>query len=152
MNKRTKLNFCVDWAIFLCMLFVFFSGFVLWGWLRPAGMSDSRGAPSAAVQPNHPDAKSAESRPTDKPAEKTKIEAPKARIFWGLIEANTFWGMTKNGGWKHLHCWIGVAALLPLMILHLILHWKWITQTTAHACRRSAKQKNNKSKGEEPIN
>ena len=31
--------------------------------------------------------------------------------------------------WIYLHTWVAVA-LLVMLVLHLVLHWKWIVQTT----------------------
>lgn len=143
MNCRAKTNYAIDFLLFLSMTFVFFSGLVLWGWLRPVGMTGGAGgghAPAVVERdrqaPARADASAAsETKPNagdSKPAagEAKSADGPKSRIFWGLIEANTFWGMTKNGGWKSLHCWIGVAVLLPLIIFHLLMHLRWIVQGT----------------------
>jgi len=35
-----------------------------------------------------------------------------------------FWGLTKHT-WIDIHDWIAVA-LVALVVLHIILHWKWI--------------------------
>lgn len=152
MNLRTRLNYLIDWVIFLAIAFLFFSGVVLWGWLRPAGMSGPAGpgqvAASASAHPADPNAgpkaspkadiaPAAQNSPSAEPSVPKAAatdSAPKSRIFWGLIEANTFWGMTKNGGWKSLHCWIGIGLLLPFMILHLIMHFGWIVSVTRSIC------------------
>lgn len=133
---RTRTNFIVDTVIFLAMVVVLFSGVVLWGWLKPVGMGgpgQNRGGQAAAE-------KSAPGEMKERPAEnkgesKSEAALAKGRIFWGLFEANSFWGMTKNGGWKSIHCWVGVAVLLPFLIFHLLLHWKWIKAVCARKKR-----------------
>ena len=37
----------------------------------------------------------------------------------------TLWGMTTEE-WGQVHFWLA-AAILVLMVLHLVLHWRWIT-------------------------
>lgn len=39
-----------------------------------------------------------------------------------------FWSLTKDT-WRDLHDWAAVA-LLVMIIIHLILHWKWIVYMT----------------------
>lgn len=36
----------------------------------------------------------------------------------------TIWGLDRHG-WGHIHFWIAVA-LLAVLALHLVLHWRWI--------------------------
>ena len=49
-----------------------------------------------------------------------------------LTENNFLW--TKDT-WIDLHSWVAVA-LLVMVLLHLILHWKWIVHMTKTCCRR----------------
>ena len=47
---------------------------------------------------------------------------------WGGGTATTFWSLTRNT-WTDIHSWVAVA-LLVIIIIHLILHWKWIVYMT----------------------
>ncbi len=40
----------------------------------------------------------------------------------------TFWSLSRHT-WGDLHDWVAVAILV-IIIIHLILHWKWITYMT----------------------
>jgi len=40
----------------------------------------------------------------------------------------TFWSLSRNT-WTALHNWVAVA-LLAIVIIHIILHWKWIVYMT----------------------
>ena len=40
----------------------------------------------------------------------------------------TFWGLAKHT-WIDIHDWVAVA-LVALVLLHVILHWKWIVRMT----------------------
>ncbi|MBA7641135.1 hypothetical protein ES703_48808 [subsurface metagenome] len=40
----------------------------------------------------------------------------------------TFWSLARDT-WRDLHDWVAVA-LLVMIIIHLILHWKWIVYVT----------------------
>jgi len=44
--------------------------------------------------------------------------------LYGGISNLSFWGLTKHT-WIDLHDWIAVA-LVALVVIHIILHWKWI--------------------------
>lgn len=180
MNGKTKLNYIIDWLLFLAMLVIIVTGIVLWGWKKPAGMNGpgGPGAPNKAVmekrnppdgsvsgnhgvkqdihgkqdnQGNQPESASnpkvtsendrkgssensvtKDQRSSLKQDEKNganKDNQPK--ILWGLFHGQTFWGMTKNGGWKEIHCWVSVLILIPFFIFHLLMHLKWIGRTTA---------------------
>jgi len=41
---------------------------------------------------------------------------------------DTFWSLARDT-WRDLHDWVAVA-LLVIIIIHLILHWKWIVYMT----------------------
>ena len=49
---------------------------------------------------------------------------------------SVFWGITKNT-WIDLHDWVAVALLL-LVVIHIILHWKWIVRMIKTCCRRQS--------------
>lgn len=128
--NRSRTNFAVDLVLFVSILIVFVTGFILWGWTRPAGAGGPRSTPhgqaAASPQGGHAD-------------------APKGRaqILWGLTEASedgTFWGMTKNGGWKQTHCWVGVTVLLLFLIIHLAMHWDWISGMCCCRCQRQQEE------------
>jgi hypothetical protein len=40
----------------------------------------------------------------------------------------TFWSLSRDT-WADLHDWVAVA-LLVVVIVHIILHWKWIVRMT----------------------
>jgi len=49
----------------------------------------------------------------------------------GLITEATF--LWSRDTWIVLHDWVAVA-LLVVVVLHLVLHWKWIVYTTETFC------------------
>ncbi|MDD3590115.1 MAG: DUF4405 domain-containing protein [Thermoguttaceae bacterium] len=59
------------------------------------------------------------------------------QIFWGLMEGNTLLGMSK-GEWKTIHCW-NSFILFTLMIVHIVLHWRWVVCTTKKLCKSNDK-------------
>lgn len=151
--KQTYVNYFVDWIIFLAMFLLFGTGLVLWGWKRPPA-TGSPNVPPNAVAKVHPESKpgdnsveSSIAKSTALTGEKNDIKAPESApqkkqmagpasqpqglILWGLFRGNTFLGMTKNGGWKSIHCWVAMLVLLPFMLLHVLLHFKWIVHVTA---------------------
>ena len=46
----------------------------------------------------------------------------------GSVSTETFWALSRDD-WRNLHDWVAVA-LLVILIIHLILHWKWIIYVT----------------------
>ena len=50
----------------------------------------------------------------------------------------TFWGLSKHT-WIDIHDWVAVA-LVVLVVLHVILHWKWIVRMAGHLFRSSPKK------------
>ena len=44
----------------------------------------------------------------------------------GGIGNLTYWGLTKHT-WIDIHDWVAVA-LVALVVLHVVLHWKWIVR------------------------
>ncbi len=44
----------------------------------------------------------------------------------GGIGELTYWGLTKHT-WIGIHDWVAVA-LVALVVLHVVLHWKWIVR------------------------
>ena len=130
MNTTTRFNCLIDWLLFLAMVVLFATGIVLWGWKRPAPAKQGPDAKPAVVAA---DSKPADAKPADAQASPAREQhgAPTAgagqgQILWGLFHGNAFLGMTKNGGWKSIHCWVGVLVLLPFFLLHIFMHWKWI--------------------------
>ncbi len=49
--------------------------------------------------------------------------------------ATTFWSLTRDT-WIDFHSWIAVA-LMVIIIIHLILHWKWIVYLTKSYFKRA---------------
>ena len=47
---------------------------------------------------------------------------------WGGGTATTFWSLTRST-WIDIHDWVAVA-LVVIIIIHIILHWKWIAYMT----------------------
>ena len=47
---------------------------------------------------------------------------------WGGGTATTFWSLTRNT-WIDIHDWVAVA-LVVIVVIHIILHWKWIVYVT----------------------
>lgn len=203
MNGKTKLNYLIDWLLFIAMLVIIASGIVLWGWKKPAGMNGpgSQYAPGEATAKmqspvdgsiprnyNNQDGKSnhgynsnhgnnsnqnplQESASSPKAAPKNDLKAasenesvkdPRSsvkpdslksdgknavnkdnqpKILWGLFHGQTFWGMTKNGGWKEIHCWVSVLILVPFFFFHLLMHLKWIGTTTVSLFGKNTSKK-----------
>lgn len=48
------------------------------------------------------------------------------RHSWGGIGESTFWALSRNT-WIDIHDWVAVA-LLVVVTVHIILHWKWIVR------------------------
>ena len=42
--------------------------------------------------------------------------------------ATTFWSLARDT-WIDIHDWVAMA-LVVIIIIHLVLHWKWITYMT----------------------
>ena len=55
----------------------------------------------------------------------------------GAGSTATFWSLTRDN-WIDLHDWVAVA-LLVVVIIHIILHWKWIVYMTKSYFRGTAK-------------
>ncbi len=217
MENKNGLNYIIDWILFISMLVIIITGIVLWGWIRPAGMS-GHGSPQNSVKQNTTitdsqladNHNSRDNRPIhEKTAQENSVlssERSKAvtksnidtksnldtksnidtksnldtksnidtkskpagnsktgtaskinnnagqgnsadnqpKILWGLFRGQTFFGMTKNGGWKSIHCWVSVLVLVPFFIFHLLLHLRWIRKTTALFFKKEkGKTKNN---------
>ena len=47
-----------------------------------------------------------------------------ARFYSAAGGEATFWSLSRHD-WGDLHDWVAVA-LLVVVIIHIILHWKWI--------------------------
>jgi hypothetical protein len=71
------------------------------------------------------------------------IEGLSGFLLWLVIpggggrgggESSVFWGITKNA-WIDIHDWVAVAMLV-LVVIHIILHWKWIVRMIKTCCRR----------------
>ena len=50
----------------------------------------------------------------------------------------TFWEISKHT-WIDIYDWVAVA-LVVVVILHVILHWKWIARMTKHLFRGTPKR------------
>lgn len=91
MGKATS-NYLTDLVMFVLLLFVAVSGFVLWLVLpKGGGYMGGRGL---------------------------------------ITEAIFLWS---RDTWIVLHDWVAVA-LLVVVVLHLVLHWRWIVYTTETFC------------------
>ncbi|MBN2077155.1 MAG: DUF4405 domain-containing protein [Dehalococcoidales bacterium] len=44
--------------------------------------------------------------------------------LYGGVSNLSFWGLTKHT-WIDIHDWVAVA-LVALVLVHIVLHWKWI--------------------------
>ena len=164
--NRARTNFFIDLVLFVSMLVVFFTGIILWGWTRPAGMMGPHGAApahghgAAAAASPRGDAAPAEAPSPDAPPAEAKQDegkgpgekaagAPHARakVLWGLTEASEdgrFWGMKNNEGWKQIHCWVGMTVLLLFLIFHLAMHWDWICAMCGCRCAQRAQEEQKK--------
>lgn len=118
MNKA-RVNFYLDLIGFFAMVVIFFTGFLMWGWKRPQAATSVPGK-AEVVQVQKVDT------PEKNLAGETRVETQKSAGDGGKdMASRTFLGMGK-GGWKQIHCWSGVAILLPMLILHLLMHLEWI--------------------------
>ena len=55
------------------------------------------------------------------------------RVQWGQFRGSgggeaTFWSLSRND-WADLHGWVAVA-LVVVVIIHLVVYWKWIIYVT----------------------
>ena len=48
--------------------------------------------------------------------------------FGGGAAEYTFWSLSRHT-WVDIHDWVAVA-ILAVVIIHLVLHWKWIIYVT----------------------
>jgi hypothetical protein len=48
----------------------------------------------------------------------------------------TFWSLSRNS-WADLHDWV-VVVLLAVVIVHIVLHWKWIVRMTRPYFQRAS--------------
>jgi len=49
-----------------------------------------------------------------------------------VVESDsTFWALSRDT-WLGLHDWVAVA-LIVIVVIHVVLHWKWIVNTTKSA-------------------
>ena len=48
--------------------------------------------------------------------------------YGGGVEDATFWSLSRHE-WADLHDWVALS-LLVMIIIHIILHWKWIVYMT----------------------
>ena len=155
MNAKLKLYFYIDLLFFVATVVAVITGVVLWGWLRPPGMTGPGGPPQVQAV-----AKDAQAAPQNAPAregEQTRGEKPRGeqgaqgrgndsnpdmrgRIFWGLLRGNTLLGMSK-GVWKNIHCWDSVVMFV-LMIVHLSMHARWISNATSRLRQKGERRKN----------
>ena len=158
--NRARTNFFIDLVLFVSMLVVFFTGIILWGWTRPAGMMGPHGAAPASGHGAAAAATPVEApRPDTAPAEAPRGEgkgpgekaagAPHARakVLWGLTEASEdgrFWGMKKNEGWKQIHCRVGKTVRRRFLIFHLAMHWGWICSMCGCREARQAREEQKK--------
>lgn len=70
------------------------------------------------------------------------VEGISGFILWLVIPRgggrggaeSVFWGITRDT-WIDLHDWVAVAMLV-LIVIHIILHWKWIVRMIKTCCRR----------------
>ena len=51
----------------------------------------------------------------------------------GLVVETTF--LWSRDTWIAIHNWVGVA-LVVVVVIHLVLHWRWIVSMTKRLCRR----------------
>jgi hypothetical protein len=56
----------------------------------------------------------------------------------------TFWGLQRNE-WCDLHTWVAVA-MLALVIVHVVIHWDWVTKVTLGRVKNNKVQNGTKSK------
>ena len=56
----------------------------------------------------------------------------------GGISNLTFWELSKHT-WIDIHDWVAVA-LVALVLLHVILHWKWMLRVAKYAFKGTPKQ------------
>ena len=150
MNAKLKLYFYIDLLFFVATVVAVITGVVLWGWLRPPGMTGPGGPPQ--VQAVAKDAQAAAKDASSREGERSRGEQGlqrrengsnpdmQARIFWGLLRGNTLLGMSK-GGWKNIHCWDSVVMFV-LMIVHMSMHARWISNATSRLRQKGERRKN----------
>jgi hypothetical protein len=58
---------------------------------------------------------------------------------WGSGVGNlTFWGLSRHT-WIDIHDWVAVA-LIALVVLHVVLHWRWIIRVGKSLFRGTPKK------------
>jgi hypothetical protein len=55
--------------------------------------------------------------------------------LYGGISNLTYWGLTKHT-WIDIHDWVAVA-LVAIVLLHVVLHWKWIVRVAKNLTGRT---------------
>jgi len=58
--------------------------------------------------------------------------------LYGGISNLTYWGLTKHT-WIDIHDWVAVA-LVAIVLLHIVLHWKWIVRVSKNLFRGTNRQ------------
>ncbi|MFC1921628.1 DUF4405 domain-containing protein [Chloroflexota bacterium] len=58
--------------------------------------------------------------------------------LYGGISKLTYWGLTKHT-WIDIHDWVAVA-LVAIVVLHIVLHWKWIVRVGKNLFRGTNRQ------------
>ena len=53
----------------------------------------------------------------------------------GSVSEATFWSLSRHN-WADLHDWVAVA-LLVMIVIHLVMHWKWIVYITKSYFKRT---------------
>ena len=49
----------------------------------------------------------------------------------GIDSSNTFGALSRDT-WLGLHDWVAIA-LIVIVVIHVVMHWKWIVNTTKSA-------------------
>ena len=68
------------------------------------------------------------------------VEALSGFLLWLVIPRGggkqglevVFWGLSRDS-WIDIHDWVAVA-LLVLIVVHIILHWKWVVRMFKTCC------------------
>lgn len=54
----------------------------------------------------------------------------------GSGQQRTLWGLDRHG-WGDVHWWLALL-LVGMVVLHLVLHWRWVCTMVARVCRRGS--------------
>jgi hypothetical protein len=73
------------------------------------------------------------------------VETISGFVLWFALPSGTgrsgleqsYWGLTRHN-WIDIHDWVAIG-LVVIVIIHLLVHWKWVFRMTRHTFVQSTK-------------